>query len=68
MLVDTSSSGILNSILAVLFIITFIGTFWIINKLDITNIVLLKFYFNEFLFNLTIIFEDIAKIIFKIIN
>ena len=60
--------SILNSILVVLFVIIFISGFWIVRNLEINTLVLLKFYLNEFTFNLKLIFEDIANVIYQILN
>jgi predicted Zn finger-like uncharacterized protein len=60
--------SILNSILVVLFVIIFISIFWIVRNLEINSLVLLKFYLDEFTFNLKLIFDDIAKIIHQILN
>lgn len=60
--------SILNSILVVLFVIIFISIFWIARNLEINSLVLLKFYLDEFTFNLKLIFDDIAKIIHQILN
>lgn len=60
--------SVLNSILAVIFAIIFIGGFWVSRNLEINNLVLLKFYLDEFIFNLRLIFDDIAIIIHQIFN
>ena len=60
--------SILNSILVVLFVIVFISIFWIVRNLEINSLVLIKFYLDEFTFNLKLIFDDIAKIIHQILN
>ena len=60
--------SLLNSILVVLFVIIFISIFWIARNLEINSFVLLKFYLDEFTFNLKLIFDDIAKIIHQILN
>ena len=60
--------SILNSILVILFVFIFISLIWIIRDLEINSLVLLKFYLDEFAFNLQLIFDDVAKIIHKLIN
>ena len=60
--------SILNSILVILFVIIFISIFWIKRNLEINNLVLFKFYLEEFTFNLKLIIDDIAKIIYQILN
>ena len=58
----------LNSILVVLFIFILIGGFLFIRNLEVNTLVLLKFYIDEFYFNLRLIFDDIAKILHKLLN
>ena len=58
----------LNSILVVLFVIILIGGFVILRNLEINSFVLIKFYLDEFIFNLKLIFDDIAKIIHQLLN
>ena len=60
--------SILNSILVILFVIIFISLFWIKRNLEINSLVLFKFYLDEFTFNLKLIIDDIAKIIYQILN
>ena len=60
--------SVLNSILVVLLAIMLLGGFWATRNLETNSLVLLKFYVDEFYFNLKLIFEDIAKIIHRIIN
>lgn len=60
--------SVINSILVFLFSIILISGFWFFQNLEINNFVLFKYYINEFIFNLKLIFDDIAKIIYKIIN
>ena len=60
--------SILNSILVVLFVVIFISIFWIKRNLEINSLVLFEFYLDEFTFNLKLIIDDIAKIIYQILN
>lgn len=60
--------SVLNSILVILFTIILIVGFWVFRKTEMNTLVLLKFYINEFYFNLNLIISDIANIIFQIIN
>ena len=60
--------SILNSILLVLFVILIIIFYWFIQNSNINSLVLIKFYINEFFFNLNMIINDIAKIIHQLIN
>ena len=66
--VKESEVSIVNSVLILLFVMVIIVGLWIFNNLEINTLVLLKYYIHEFLFNLQLIFEDIAKIIHRIIN
>ena len=60
--------SVLNSILVVIFVSVLIGGFWLIKNLETNTLVLLKFYVDEFYFNLKLIIDDIAKIIHRIFN
>lgn len=60
--------SILNSFLVILLLFTLIGFFWLSKKFEINNLVLLKFYIEEFYFNLNLIIDDIARVIYQIIN
>ena len=60
--------SILNSIFVILFVISLLGGFWIIRNVETNNFVLLKFYIDEFYFNLKLIVNDIAKIIHRTVN
>jgi predicted Zn finger-like uncharacterized protein len=60
--------SILNSILLVLFVILLIILYWFFQNSNINSLVLIKFYINEFFFNLNMIINDIAKIIHQLIN
>ena len=58
----------LNSFLVLFFTIFIILSFWILKNLEINTIVLLKYYISEFYFNLKLIINDIAKIIYELTN
>ena len=60
--------SVLNSILVVIFISILLAGFWLIKNIETNSLVLLKFYVDEFYFNLKLIVDDIAKIIHRIIN
>lgn len=60
--------SILNSFLVIFILIVLISGFWLLRNLEINTLVLLKFYLEEFYFNLKLIFNDIAKVLHKIIN
>ncbi len=60
--------SILNSILLVLSVSLLIIFYWFFQKSNMNSLVLIKFYINEFFFNLDMIIKDIAKIIHQLIN
>ena len=66
--VKEQEKSIVNSILVVVFVFAIISGFWFFQKLEINSLVLVKFYVNEFYFNLKLIFADLALIIHKILN
>ena len=66
--VKEQEKSIINSILVVVFLFSIIIGFWSFQKLEINSLVLVKFYVNEFYFNLKLIFADLALIIHNILN
>jgi len=66
--VKEQEKSIVNSILVVVFLFVIIGGFWFVQKFEINSLVLVKFYLEEFYFNLKLIFADLALIIHNIIN
>ncbi len=56
-----------SSIVVFLIVLIFIGV-WISRSFEINTIVLLNFYIKEFFFNLNLIFSDLVKIIYDILN
>jgi len=66
--VKDEKASFLNSFLVVFVLIILIGIFWMLKNLEVNSFVLIKFYFNEFTFNLKLIFSDIANVIYKILN
>ena len=66
--VKEQQMSIVNSMLVVVFLFTIIGGFWFFQKLEINSLVLVKFYVEEFYFNLKLIFADLALIIHNILN
>ena len=60
--------SLVNTFLVV-FLITFLFfLFWIFKSYGMNIFVLVKFYINEFFFNLRLIIDDLAKIVFQILN
>ncbi len=66
--VKASKVSFLNSFLVLLFTFTLLVSFWSLKNFEINTLVLIKYYISEFYFNLNLIFNDIAKVIHKIIN
>ena len=66
--VQEQEKSIVNSILIVVFLFVIICGFWLFQKLEINSLVLVKFYVEEFYFNLKLIFADLALIIHSILN
>ena len=60
--------SIINSILVVVLLILLFFLLWVLKNLDSNSFVLINFYFKEFYFNLKLIFFNIIKIIYQIIN
>ena len=60
--------SILNSFL-VIFLLAFVFfVFWAFRSYGSNIFVLLNFYLNEFFFNLRLIIDDLAKIVYQILN
>ena len=66
--VKEKNVSFINSSLIILLVIFLVTSFWGFHKLDINTLVLLEYYFNEFYFNLKLIINDVAKIVYQIIN
>ena len=60
--------SLLNTFLVVFLIFFLFFLFWIIKSYGINFFVLVNFYINEFFFNLKLIVDDLAKIIYQILN
>tara|TARA_B100000427_G_C15327943_1_gene515511 strand:+ start:312 stop:743 length:432 start_codon:yes stop_codon:yes gene_type:complete len=60
--------SVINSVLALLFLILLFLCFFYFKYLEINTLVLLKYYFQEFVFNIKLIIKDIAIIIHAIVN
>ena len=67
-IVKEKKVSILNSSLVIIFVFSLIFFFWISKNLELNSLILIKFYIEEFYFNLKLIINDIVKIIYKIIN
>lgn len=66
--VKEETVSFLNSTLIILLVVFLIIIFWAFRNLEMNTLVLLKYYFNEFYFNLKLIINDMAKIVHQIIN
>ena len=66
--VKEQKKSIVNSIIVTVLVFVIICGFWLFKKLEINSLVLVKYYLEEFYFNLKLIFSDLALIIHKILN
>ena len=60
--------SLLNTFLVIFLLIFLFFTFWAFKSYGTNIFVLMKFYINEFIFNLRLIIDDFAKIIYQILN
>ena len=60
--------SLINTFLVVFLIVFLFILFWVFRSYGTNIFVLVNFYFNEFSFNLRLIIDDLAKIIFQILN
>ena len=60
--------SIINTFLVVVFLFLIILLFWTLRSYGTNIFVLIYFYINEFFFNLRLIIDDLAKIIYHILN
>ena len=58
----------INTFLVIFFLAMIIFSFWALRSYGTNIFVLVSFYINEFFFNLKLIIDDLAKIIYQIIN
>ena len=58
----------INTFLVIFFLVLIIVLFWTLRSYGTNIFVLISFYINEFFFNLKLIINDLAKIIYQIIN
>ena len=66
--VKEQQASVVNSTLVVIFLLVIITFFFLLKKLEINSLVLIKFYIEEFYFNLKLIFADLSLIIYHILN
>ena len=60
--------SLVNTFLVIFLLIFLFFTFWAFRSYGTNIFVLVKFYINEFFFNLRLIVDDLAKIIYQILN
>ena len=60
--------SLVNTFLVIFLLIFLFFTFWAFKSYGTNIFVLVKFYINEFFFNLRLIIDDLAKIIYQILN
>ena len=60
--------SIINSFIVIILMMLIFFGIWISRTFGINTLVLIDFYFREFVFNLNLIFYDLAKIIYNILN
>ena len=58
----------INTFLVIFFLVLVIFLFWTLRSYGTNIFVLISFYINEFFFNLKLIIDDLAKIIYQIVN
>jgi predicted Zn finger-like uncharacterized protein len=60
--------SLVNTFLVIFLLIFLFFIFWAFRSYGTNIFVLVKFYINEFFFNLRLIIDDLAKIIYQILN
>ena len=60
--------SLVNTFLVIFFMLLIIFLFWTLKSYGTNIFVLGSFYINEFYFNLKLIINDLAKIIYQIVN
>ena len=60
--------SLLNTFLAIFMLVFLFFTFWVFKSYGTNIFVFLLFYINEFFFNLRLIIDDLAKIIYQVLN
>ena len=66
--IKEEKANLLNSLLAVLFLVIFVVLIWFIKKEGNQIITLFNYYVQEFYFSLKLIINDLAKLMNQIIN
>ena len=60
--------SLLNTFLVIFMLVFLFFTFWVFRSFGTNIFVLLLFYINEFFFNLRLIIDDLAEIIYQVLN
>ena len=60
--------SIVNSILIIVFAVVLISGIWFLKNSNINSFALINFYIQEFYFNLKLLINDLAKIVYQILN
>tara|TARA_B100000945_G_C20235582_1_gene527434 strand:+ start:34 stop:486 length:453 start_codon:yes stop_codon:yes gene_type:complete len=60
--------SLLNTFLVIFLLVFLFFLFWVFKSYGSNIFVLVSFYINEFFFNLRLIIDDLAKIIYQILN
>ena len=60
--------SIVNSILIIVFAVVLLWGIWFLKNNNIDSFALINFYIREFYFNLKLLINDLAKIVYQILN
>jgi len=60
--------SIVNSILIIVFAVVLLWGIWFLKNNNIDSFALINFYIQEFYFNLKLLINDLAKIVYHILN
>ena len=66
--VKEQKTSFFNSMLVIFLTIILIFLYWFIKRTGVNFFVLINYYIHEFYFNLRMIIDDLAKIVFDILN
>ena len=60
--------SIVNSLLIIVFAVALLWGIWFLKNNNIDSFALINFYIQEFYFNLKLLINDLAKIVYQILN
>jgi len=66
--VEKKEPKFINSLLIIILLIIIIYVFWLLKNNGMNLFVLINYYIQEFYFNLKLIINDLAKVIYQILN